>query len=211
MNQPQDGIALASEICTPRNRRRGWKAAAAALLALGLIAPGAGAAEVSPAEMQQVRQWVAAHAAESAAAPFSFRLDGKPWSGPGVTSVKPAGPHRTAHETVFQVSDGGLEARCVMVEYDEFPTVEWTVYFKNTGSNGTLILSDIQGLDVALERQDGGECTLHHWAGSQATPGDYRPSRPRWGPRRRSGWPRLGDAAATASGPTSTWTGAPGA
>jgi alpha-galactosidase len=38
----------------------------------------------------------------------------------------------------------GLEVRCVAITYRDFPTVEWTVYFKNTGSTDTPILWDIR-------------------------------------------------------------------
>jgi alpha-galactosidase len=45
-----------------------------------------------------------------------------------------------------------LELRCVAIDYHDFPTIEWTVYFKNTGSNDTPILENIRALDVQLDR-----------------------------------------------------------
>ena len=44
-----------------------------------------------------------------------------------------------------------MELRCVAIEYHDFPTVEWTVYFKNTGSNDTPILENIQAFDAQLD------------------------------------------------------------
>ncbi len=70
-----------------------------------------------------------------------------------------------------------------MIEYEDCPTLEWTVYFRNTGSNDTPVISDIQALETTFERRADGEFTLHHWAGSQATPDDYRPFDTRLGPR----------------------------
>ena len=64
--------------------------------------------------------------------------------------------------------------RCVAVEYRDFPTVEWTLYFKNTSDKDTPILSDIQAIDVVLRRGPAGEFTLHRTVGDGV--GDiYRP------------------------------------
>ena len=45
----------------------------------------------------------------------------------------------------------GLEVRCVAVAYHDFPTVEWTVYFRNAGQSDTPLLENIQALDLAKE------------------------------------------------------------
>jgi len=63
----------------------------------------------------------------------------------------------------------------VAVEYHDFPTVEWTVYFRNTGTKDTPILADIQALDTSFRRGPKGEFLLHHHVGSVATMDDYRP------------------------------------
>ena len=60
--------------------------------------------------------------------------------------------HRTERTSVWTDPATGLQVRCVGIEYDDFPTVEWTVHFKNTGANDTPILSDIQAVDLALAR-----------------------------------------------------------
>src|ERR1039457_4865455 len=46
----------------------------------------------------------------------------------------------------------GLQVRCEAVVYEDFPTVEWTLHFKNTGTTDTPILENIQALDLALDR-----------------------------------------------------------
>jgi alpha-galactosidase len=73
-----------------------------------------------------------------------------------------------------------LVVRCVGVEYHDFPTVEWTLYFRNPGGQDTPILADIQALDVRLERAPGAfteqaEFRLHHNVGSPCTQNDYQP------------------------------------
>jgi len=61
------------------------------------------------------------------------------------------------------------------VVYHDFPTVEWTLYFKNTGTQDTPILEDIQALDARFERNAEGEFVLHHSKGSPESPTDYEP------------------------------------
>jgi alpha-galactosidase len=69
----------------------------------------------------------------------------------------------------------GLVCRCVAIEYRDFPTVEWTLYFKNTDQQNTPVLSNIQALDTYLERGAVGEFTLHHHTGSICSAHDYQP------------------------------------
>ena len=82
---------------------------------------------------------------------------------------------RVQHTLVWTDPKTGLAVRCVAVEYRDFPTVEWTLFFKNTGAQDTPILENIQALDINLQRNTQGEFLLHHNAGSQANADDYRP------------------------------------
>ena len=69
----------------------------------------------------------------------------------------------------------GLLVRCVAVLYRRFPTVEWTLYFKNTSAQETPLLETIEALATRFTRGEQGEFLLHHFSGSQATMDDYRP------------------------------------
>jgi alpha-galactosidase len=187
----QSGTRISPERETIERGRRRWEVLSGILFLLA-AATMAQAAEVSPEEMGQMHRWLAGHFGEQARAPFSFLVDGKPWVGHGATTVKPAGTHRLRHETIFEDPRAALEVRCVMIEYEDCPTLEWTVYFRNNGSNDTPVISDIQALEVTLERPAGGEFTLHHWAGSQATPDDYRPFESRLGPKAEKRFASIG-------------------
>ena len=117
---------------------------------------------------------------DGATPPFSFVYDGKPsaellggWQCRRVsTRLDDA---RTRIRNVYTDPKTGLELRCEAVQYARFPTVEWTLHFKNTGTADTPILENIQALDIAMERGDGGEFTLHHNVGSPANGNDYGP------------------------------------
>ena len=83
--------------------------------------------------------------------------------------------HRTERTLTYTDPKTGLVLRCVGVEYGDFPTVEWTLYFKNTSDKDTPILQDIQALDIQLERPgaNASEFRLHHNVGTPYTPQDY--------------------------------------
>jgi len=118
--------------------------------------------------------------AELTDAPFSFVYDGKPsaellksWQARHDTQKLDA--QRTEHTLTYTDPTTGLQIRCVAVEYSDFPTVEWTLYLKNTGSADTPIIEKIQALDIKLDRQADGEFLLHHNVGSPANGSDYGP------------------------------------
>ena len=83
--------------------------------------------------------------------------------------------NRTQHTLKFADPETGLVVRCVAIEYHDFPTVEWTLYFANTSTTDTPIIENIQALDVGLERADPGEFVLHHFNGSACSASDYAP------------------------------------
>jgi len=167
---------------------------AAYLLVLMVVAQRAPAVSVAPGEMAKLRQWVAARFAGVPPAtsvepegrlfasepPFSFTCDGRPsaellkvWE--LKRSVRKLDDQRTEHTLIWADPTGGLTVRCVAIEYHDFPTVEWTLYFKNTGTADTPVLEKIQALDVQVDRGNGGEFLLHHDIGSPADGNDYGP------------------------------------
>ncbi|MBI3922870.1 MAG: alpha-galactosidase [Armatimonadetes bacterium] len=112
--------------------------------------------------------------------PFSFVYDGQPSTDLFKTWELKRGSRnlddqRTERTLTYSDPKTGLVVRCVAIEYRDFPTVEWTVYFKNSGTVDSPILENLQALDVRLERSGRNEFLLHHGVGSQANRSDYRP------------------------------------
>lgn len=110
--------------------------------------------------------------------PFSFFFDGKPstellkhWQVKRDTQKLDA--QHTEHRLVYTDTTSGLRILCVVIEYHDFPTVEWTVYFKNTGPDDTPVIEKIQALDIELSRNSEGQFLLHHNIGSPANGNDY--------------------------------------
>jgi alpha-galactosidase len=112
--------------------------------------------------------------------PFTFMLDGKPWAELIKTWQVERSRHeldanRTEHVVTYSDPKTGLEARCRAVEYRDFPTVEWTVYFKNSGQEDSPVLSEICALDTHWQREGGSEWVLHHQVGTLVAPSDFKP------------------------------------
>ncbi len=121
--------------------------------------------------------------------PFSFTYGARTFAEllPELTresSVTELDAHRLQHLVCYRHAATGLEVRCVAVEYRHFPTIEWTVYFKNTGDQDTPIIADVQALDTTFQRLPDavyarfarpGEFILHHHTGSICAANDYEP------------------------------------
>ena len=134
-----------------------------------------------PEEMAIVKRWMEDNfGTEASVFPFSFKYGGhsaaellKTWNTERVSQK--LDEFRTQHTLTYTDSETNLEVQCVIVEYKDFPTVEWTLYFKNIGASNTPILADIQTLDINIERGSQGEFLLHHNVGSICKPNDYQP------------------------------------
>jgi alpha-galactosidase len=147
-----------------------------------------------PQEFQLRDRWM--HAILEEAPPFAFVYDGRPssdllrtWRATHDTEKLDA--QRTRHTLTYLDPATGLQIRWVLVAYADFPTVEWTLFFKNTGSADTPILEKVQALDLEIERSETGEFLLHHHVGSPANGNDYGPLETPLGPGVRK---RLGGA-----------------
>ncbi|MCC6822676.1 MAG: NPCBM/NEW2 domain-containing protein, partial [Verrucomicrobia subdivision 3 bacterium] len=114
--------------------------------------------------------------------PFSFLYGGKSsvellpaWK--LVRDSRKPDETRTERTLVWTDPQTGLQVLCTAIEYADFPTVEWTLRFKNTGPAETPIISEIQTVDLQLARPGPGEFVLNHQAGDNCTPESYEPRR----------------------------------
>lgn len=118
---------------------------------------------------------------ERTPAPFSFVYDGKTaqeiLSRCHRTSERlqdAAG--RTVHRLDYLDPETGLRIRWDGVEYRPFQTVEWTLYFENTGAADTPILADIRALDVQLaRRRESGQFVLNYNRGDTCAADSFTP------------------------------------
>jgi alpha-galactosidase len=151
------------------------------ILYIGVLSSSASAA-VAPTsqEMSQKSKWMRQNfRTTSQLPPFSFKCDGHP-SSEVLPSWKRSDKdtrlddHRIQHTTTF--FSNILQVKCVSVEYNDYPMVEWTVYLKNISTtNSTPLLEQIQGLNTTFSRKNNGEFVLNGNKGDSTTPDSYEP------------------------------------
>lgn len=147
-----------------------------ALCAVALLCVSAStlAATITADEMAAVDKW-------AGKPQFSFTYGGQSsnelldrWT--HKESSKKLDKNRTQRELTWTDPKTGLVVRCVIVKYNDYPTVEWTLHFKNSGSADTPIIQNIQAIDTKIERaKDKDEFVLHHFVGSPCLRNDYQP------------------------------------
>jgi len=138
--------------------------------------------------MAAANRWFTARfTAENADVPFSFVCGGKPsaeflkgW--PLKREARKLDDQRTEHTLVWSDPKSGTVLRCVAIQYHDFPTIDWTLHFKNSGNTDSPILENIQALDAGWDRGPSGEFVLHHAVGSPANRSDYGPLETPLGP-----------------------------
>ena len=111
--------------------------------------------------------------------PFSFIYGDRASSEllPGWTSeVKDTDLDDTKRQREVTYTDrtSGLVARCTVTIFNNFPAVEWVLYFKNTGNVDTPILKNIQALDATLS-SPGIDPTIHYSKGAANSMDDFMP------------------------------------
>jgi alpha-galactosidase len=82
---------------------------------------------------------------------------------------------RTEFRFSYSDPSSSLIVRGVAVVYDDFPSVEWTLYFKNGSSSPSEVLENIRPLDTTFERGSEAQILVHHSKGSMATATDFQP------------------------------------
>jgi alpha-galactosidase len=142
-------------------------------------AKSAGAVSATANEMAEARRWTAAKF-DGADPFFSFIYDGRPCSNFLGNWKRERGSnrldaHRTQHTLTYTDPEAGLIVRCVGVAWESYPTVEWTLYFKNAGATDTPLIESIQALDVSFQRGAEGEFLLHHHVGDKCTLDSFAP------------------------------------
>ena len=131
-------------------------------------------------EREKVEMFLATHFVPGAVPPFSFIYDGKSssqflkdWQFSQET--KQLDDTKTEHLFTYTDPQTGLQVCCKCEEFLDFPAVEWVLTFKNSGTDDTPIIEDVQALDTPFTRKEGGEFILHRAEGSSATRMDFAP------------------------------------
>lgn len=153
---------------------------AAMLLAMPWLSKAGASPAPTPAELSTKTQWVQQNLLTATnLPPFSFNystlsssrfLAG--WNRSQTDTVLDA--NRTQHEIIW--TNNVLQVRCLAVEYNDYPVVEWTVYLKNISAGSTTpLLDSLKGLDTTVSRTSGPEFILNGNQGDSDVPQSYQP------------------------------------
>ena len=84
---------------------------------------------------------------------------------------------KTRTQQTLTWADGrtGLEVSCVAVVYDDFPTVEWTLWIANKGKADSPTVAGLMGMDVQFTRPPDKGFVVHTLRGSLAQKTDFEP------------------------------------
>ena len=112
--------------------------------------------------------------------PFSFRYGGKSsdeflasWDYKETTTK--LDKNRSQKVVTYSDPNTKLVVTLKSIEYRDYPTVEWTLFFKNTGKENTPILEQIQAIDTRINRRGTQEFILHHNQGTTIAANDFAP------------------------------------
>lgn len=136
---------------------------------------------LSRKEMAKAGQWIAEKFVAPQPEPlFSFVYNGVSSAAflPGwqfASTSAPLDEHRMKYTLIYTDPATALQVRCEAVTYDDFPTAEWTVYFKNNGTADTPILEKIQAIDTVFEPSLYGDMKLHRTKGDFCSIESYHP------------------------------------
>jgi alpha-galactosidase len=151
-----------------------------AIVAFVLSPMPAGAVAPTDVEKDMIETWVNDNFLSNRTPPFSFTLDGassktllSSWS--RQISDPANNANATGRTITWTNVDAGLEVRCVLVKYHDYPVAEWTVYLKNIGNKNTGNLRDILALDISLSRTSRFEYSLYGIYGDFTSAESYRP------------------------------------
>jgi alpha-galactosidase len=115
--------------------------------------------------------------------PFSFLFGGTPsndllvkWQ--KVTESQQLDVDRTKTVTKWIDPESGLTVHWEVIEYSDFPALDWLLSFENIGAQDTPILENIQALDLTIHspRSEGPAYVLHRTNGAPSNPTDFEAS-----------------------------------
>ncbi len=168
-NEPEQQSEDLVESTISRRRFAGLTGAWAGALALGTVDRAEAQGSEDTGTTAQAARFLAQFDNRP---PFTFLYGGK--SSPTLLAKWPRTHQRTkldanrTQHTITWRQSGGLQVRCEVVEYHDFSTIDWTLYFTNGGKKNGPALSNVLALDTTLQGKTGADWVVHTSNGSSA-------------------------------------------
>jgi alpha-galactosidase len=133
---------------------------------------------VSMTDPDDVQEWMFAQFARGAVPPFSFQYGNRssaellPEWQLQHHSRRPA-RSLTLHTFTYIDPATGLQVECECTLFEDFPSIEWLLRVRNTSTQETPVLANLQAIDTALTGAT--HWKLHRARGSSADKDDFAP------------------------------------
>ena len=139
----------------------------------------------SQAELSEAKQWAKDRFSVAGNPPFRFTYDNtkssellKDWR--RTCQDKQLSGKGMEYISTYTDPETELEVTCQAVVFDDYPAVEWVLYFRNAGQVPSPILEDVQALAMAMSRDERpdivfpeNEFLLHRYSGCACRSEDY--------------------------------------
>ncbi|MBQ0150566.1 MAG: alpha-galactosidase [Bacteroidales bacterium] len=138
-------------------------------------------------QIPDCRQWAGSVFSRSELPPFSFVYGGVPssefltrwkFSGTGFKAGSPSAVVGTelSSKAAYTWTDRrtGLEVRCELTLFDDFNAAEWVLFFRNTGTEDTPVLSQIRTLDLTQCSRSAGDWQVFYSDGPYFGRADFQ-------------------------------------
>ncbi len=128
-----------------------------------------------------VKKWVEEHFSKGKIPPFSFVYGGtqsdkfiRDWK---FTTERLSSDEPSVEKTLYTWSErgNGLEVKCFVSQYNDFPAVEWVLHFSNRSGRNSQTITKAAALDHSFISENKGEFILHHSKGSDHDRSDFLP------------------------------------
>ncbi len=151
------------------------------ILIAGLCTSATMAVTPTEGEMTRAKNWVQERfLSEKPDIPFSFVYGGNAsaellmkW--PMKRQTRQMNSQCKRHVLTYRDPQSRLQLRCVVLEYLDYPAVEWTLYFRKEEQKEMAILEKVQAGDFVLSGEKAGDFTVYYAEGSDAKFTDFQP------------------------------------
>ncbi len=150
-------------------------------LVLGIVLIQSFTAPAADVESKLRHKWLENQfESKPAALPFSFIYDGRASSEllPNWKLERSSGkrqPGRRPSTLIATDPATGLRVRCEIVEFTDFPAIEWVLHFENRGTNDAPILENILPLDARFAAAAQDKVVVHHSIGEKNSGESFAP------------------------------------
>ncbi len=133
----------------------------------------------SEQERNNLEPFFSDHFAAGVIPPFSFTYGGKSsseflkdWQ--FSQEAKRLSDKKTEHILTYTAPSTDIVVRCECTVFSDFPAIEWVIKFQNGGNEDTLILEDVQALDIQMSAPHRNPI-LHYAKGALCCIDDFAP------------------------------------